>query len=401
VRFRRRPWRRKFADAFRGLARAVRTQSSFAVHLAAAGLVVGLAAAFRVSAVEWCLLAGAIAAVLAAEMFNSALEALARAFGPGRNPRIRDALDMAGAAVLVAAGGAAVLGAIVFGRRVAAWLVGAAVCVGAVHAGAADIVLWPDGVPEPRVPAEPAETVEVRNDGISRRSNVSNPRLVVFDVPRDDPDGLRSALVVVPGGGFGILADEHEGGDVCRWFNERGFVCFTLLYRVPTGTFEVPNAAPVMDAQRAVAEVRSRAGEFGIDPAKIALVGFSAGGQTALVAAANPPLFPGAPDAAACRPDALALIYPWKVAQGDAVRGDVPLGAGMPPTFILQAADDKTSPAADAAVLYRGLLAAQVPAEIHVYESGGHGFGMKPRPGGGVLGAWPERVLDWLRTRGF
>jgi diacylglycerol kinase len=120
VYFRRRPWTRKFADAFRGLKRAIRSQQSFAVHLAVAAIVVALAAVLRVSAGEWCLLAGAIATVLAAEIFNSAVESLARAFGPGWNPRVRDALDMASAAVLVAAVGAAVIGMIVFGPRLGA-----------------------------------------------------------------------------------------------------------------------------------------------------------------------------------------------------------------------------------------------------------------------------------------
>lgn len=118
--FRRRPWTRKFADAFRGLKRAFRSQSSFFVHVIVAVAVVGLAATLRVSTTEWCLLAGAIAAVLAAEVFNSALEALARAFGPQRNPRIRDALDMASAAVLVAALGAVAVGLGVFGPRLLA-----------------------------------------------------------------------------------------------------------------------------------------------------------------------------------------------------------------------------------------------------------------------------------------
>jgi hypothetical protein len=117
VQFRRRSWAHKFSDAFRGLSRAVRSQSSFAVHLAVAAVVVALAAALRVSAVEWCLLVGAIAVVLAAEIFNSAVESLARALGPAWNPRVRDALDMASAAVLVAACGAAVVGLIVFGSR--------------------------------------------------------------------------------------------------------------------------------------------------------------------------------------------------------------------------------------------------------------------------------------------
>ena len=118
--FRRRSWAHKFSDAFRGLKRAVRSQSSFAVHLAVAALAVALAAILRVSAGEWCLLAGAIATVLAAEIFNSAIESLARAFGPGWNPRVRDALDMASAAVLMTAVGAAVIGMIVFGPRLLA-----------------------------------------------------------------------------------------------------------------------------------------------------------------------------------------------------------------------------------------------------------------------------------------
>ena len=117
-----RTWSRKFADAFRGLSRAVKTQSSFAVHLLAAGAVVAAGAFFRVSAGEWCLLALAIGLVLMAEVFNTAIESLARAPGSRRHPRLRDALDMASAAVLLAAITAAVVGVIVFGPRLLAWV---------------------------------------------------------------------------------------------------------------------------------------------------------------------------------------------------------------------------------------------------------------------------------------
>jgi len=117
-----RTWSRKFADAFRGLWRAVRTQSSFAVHVLAAGAVVAGGAWFRVSAVEWCLLVVAIGLVLMAEIFNTAIESLARAPGSRRHPRFRDALDMASAAVLLAAITAAVIGLIVFGPRLLVWL---------------------------------------------------------------------------------------------------------------------------------------------------------------------------------------------------------------------------------------------------------------------------------------
>ncbi|MCX7430278.1 MAG: alpha/beta hydrolase [Planctomycetia bacterium] len=266
-----------------------------------------------------------------------------------------------------------------------------------------EIPLWPEGVPELRVPAEPAEKVEIGKDGISRRSNVSNPRLVVYDIPRADPAKLRSAVIVIPGGGFGILADQHEGSDICRWFSERGFVAFLLLHRVPTNKFENPNAGPVLDAQKAVHEVRRRADEYHLDPQKIALLGFSAGGQTALVAAANPPRFDPAAAAGSARPDAVVLIYPWKVGgpDGKGVRSDVTIDAGTPPMFIAQASNDPASLPQSAAALYLALLEAKVPAELHIYEAGGHGFGMQKRDNAAGTSDWPNRALDWLRGRGL
>jgi len=276
-------------------------------------------------------------------------------------------------------------------------------CLAVSAAEPREIRLWPEGVPEPRVPAEPAEKVEIGKDGISRRSNVSNPRLVVYDIPRADPAKLRSAVIVIPGGGFSILADEHEGSDICRWFNERGFVAFLLLHRVPTGKLENPNAGPVLDAQKAVHEVRRRADEYQLDPQKIALLGFSAGGQTALVAAANPPRFEPAAAAGSARPDAVVLVYPWKVGgvDGKGVRSDVTIDSGIPPMFIAQASNDAASLPQSAAALYLALLEAKVPAELHIYEAGGHGFGMRKRDNAAGTSDWPNRALDWLRGRGL
>jgi acetyl esterase/lipase len=276
-------------------------------------------------------------------------------------------------------------------------------CMAVSAAEPTEIPLWPEGVPEPRVPAEPAEKVEIGKDGISRRSNVSQPRLVVYDIPRADPAKLRSSVIVIPGGGFSILADEHEGSDICRWFNEQGFVAFLLLHRVPTRTFEPANAGPVRDAQKAVHEVRRRAVEYQLDPQKIALLGFSAGGQTALVAAANPPRFEPAPAAGSARPDAVVLIYPWKVGgdDGKGVRSDVTIDAGTPPMFIAQASNDPASLPQSAAALYLALLEAKVPAELHIYEAGGHGFGMQERENAAGTSDWPNRALDWLRGRGL
>ena len=275
-------------------------------------------------------------------------------------------------------------------------------CVGGL-AAAVEIALWPKGVPEPRVPAEPAEIIEMGKDGISRRSNVSAPRLVVYDIPQAEPAKLRSAVIVIPGGGFKILADEHEGSDICRWFNDRGMVAFLLLHRVPTRTGESPNAGPVLDAQKAVHEVRRRADEYHLDPQKIALLGFSAGGQAAVVAATNPPRFD--PDAApgSARPNAVVLIYPWKVGgeDGKGVRSDVTIDQDTPPMFLAQAANDPASLPQSAAALYLALLEAKVPAEIHIYEAGGHGFGIQKRDNAPGTSDWPNRALDWLHGRGL
>ena len=266
-----------------------------------------------------------------------------------------------------------------------------------------EIVLWPEGVPEPRVPAEPAETVEKKADGIARRSNVSNPRLVVYDIPRADAEKLRSAVLVVPGGGFNMLASEHEGSDACRWLNEQGIVSFLVLHRVPTGKMPVPNAAPVQDIQKAVQEVRRRATEFQIDPAKIAVLGFSAGGQATLVAATNPPKFPAADPAVSPRPDALLLLYAWKIV-GDGnvgLRPDVTIDGTVPPMFIAQCGDDPGSLPQGSANLYLKLVEAKVPAEIHIYEKGGHGYGLKA--GNTLPGQldWKARAIEWLRGRGW
>ena len=258
-----------------------------------------------------------------------------------------------------------------------------------------EIVLWPTGVPEPRVPVEPAEKVEKSaKDGIARRSNVSNPRLVVYDVPRTDPATLRPAVIVVPGGGFGILADEHEGSDMCRWFNDRGIVAFLLLHRVPTNRHPEPNAGPVLDAQQAVSVVRGRAGEYGVDPRRIALLGFSAGGQVALVAATrNPP----------AKPDCVLLVYPWRIVgdKNEGLRPDVVIDASAPPMFIAQAGNDPGSVPQGSLNLYAALLAAKVPSELHIYEGGGHGFGLQKRENAPGTSDWPNRALDWLRTRGW
>lgn len=284
------------------------------------------------------------------------------------------------------------------------FVLGALVTVGAAVAADGDRVirLWPEGVPGDRVPAEPAEKVEKGQDEIQRRSNVSDPRLLVQPLARREA-GARPAVIILPGGGYNILADDHEGGEIGRFLNGHGIVALTLLYRVPTGGFATPDAGPVMDAQKSVSVVRGRAEELGIDPHRIGLMGFSAGGHTALVAATTKASFPGAESAPSARPDATILVYPWRVLAdgGPGLWPGVVIDASTPPTFIAQTADDTASPAKGAVALFTALLEAKVPAELHVYERGGHGYGLRRREQAPGTADWPARLVDWLGGRGF
>ncbi|MFO0918221.1 MAG: alpha/beta hydrolase [Planctomycetaceae bacterium] len=267
-----------------------------------------------------------------------------------------------------------------------------------------EIMLWPQGMPEPKVPADPPERVETDQDGISRRLHVCRPRLVVFQ-PANSSGKLTSALIVVPGGGFGRLADGHEGAEACEWLVKHGMTAFLLLHRTPTNLHAQPHAGPVQDVQQAVIEVRRRAAEFAVDAQKIGVLGFSAGGQAALIAATNPPTFQREPEYAslAATPDLLLLLYPYQIYDPErkGLRKEVGLeGPGMP-TFIAQMGDDSASLPQGSAQLYLELVARKIPAELHIYETGGHGFGMRARPHAAGPTDWPARALAWLTLHGF
>ena len=265
-----------------------------------------------------------------------------------------------------------------------------------------EIVLWPAGMPEPIVPAEPAERIEKGPDGTGRRFNVSKPRLFVY-LPSEKTPRSGAAVVVVPGGGFTKLADEHEGSDACRWLAEQGVVAFGLAHRTPTNMHAAPHEGPVQDTQRAISEVRRRAAQYQVDPVKIGVLGFSAGGQVTLIAATNDRRYPDPAETVSHRPDFLVLLYPYRIWDPavSGLRSDIRLDAGLPPTFIAQMGDDRGSLPQGSARLYFELISRGVPAEIHIYERGGHGFGMRSRPGATGPTDWPQRAADWLALRGY
>lgn len=290
------------------------------------------------------------------------------------------------------------MGRLRFGLLVAATAV---VAVGSSGAQVPmEILLWPDGMPAPAVPADPPERVEKGADGTGRRFNVSRPRLIVFRPPAEHK-ATGAAIIVVPGGGFGRLADEHEGSDACRWLADRGATAFLLIHRCPTDRQANPAQGPAQDLQKAVLEVRRRSASLGVDAAKVGVLGFSAGGQVTLIAATSAPFLPQS--GPSHKPDFMLLLYPWRIYDPEtkALRSDIRPEAGLPPTFIAQMTDDASSLPQGSTLLYLELVNRKIPAELHLYERGGHGFGMRPRPGATGPTDWAQRAADWLRLRGY
>ena len=254
--------------------------------------------------------------------------------------------------------------------------------------------------PEQLTPANPADALP-----ILRLTNIAEPRLELYEPAADKKNG--AAVVIVPGGGFGILASGHEGADLAVWFRDHGFVAGVLQHRCPTNALPKPWEFPAQDAQRALSLVRAKAAELGVKPDRIGLFGFSAGGQVALIAATNDNarLYPAADDTdkIACRPDFLMLCYPWKILADNSLtelKPEIHITEKTPPTFIAQANDDPGSLAEGSTLAFLALRKAKVSAELHIYSTGGHGFGLKPNATQ-APGDWPGRAELWLKARGL
>jgi acetyl esterase/lipase len=301
-------------------------------------------------------------------------------------------------------------------------------------AGHIQIAIWPGAAPDPQPVAGP-EVAETSKKGIAGRpvigvSNVTRPTMTVYS-----PTGKNSgaAVVVFPGGGYQILAIDLEGTEVCDWLTSKGITCVLLKYRV-TDVGAYPKSGPypespmaLEDAQRTMGLVRLHAAEWHIDPHKVGVLGFSAGGH--MVAAISnhfqrrlyPPI--DAADKQSCRPDFAVAIYPGHLslsaAEWDATRGtkkftvphapgadknlslnpDLKITRQTPPTFLVQAEDDHDDNVNDSLAYYIALKNAGVPVEMHLYAQGGHAFGLR-RTKQPITG-WPQLVETWLATLGM
>lgn len=276
--------------------------------------------------------------------------------------------------------------------------------------GYKQIPLWPRTPPHPlAVPGPEKTSLTGKSDKlIGGRpwvyvTNVSKPTMTVYP-PKGKNTG--AACLVFPGGGYQILAMDLEGTEICDWLNSKGITAILLKYRVPNRGSYPKSPVALDDAQRAIGLVRAHAEEWKIDPHKVGVIGFSAGGH--LVAATStyfqkrnyPPV--DAADKESCRPDFAIAIYPghlWKDRSKFILNPAVPVTAKTPPTFLLQAEDDTVDPPEHSLVYYRELKKAKVPVEMHLYPKGGHAFGL--RETNLPITRWPRLVEIWLASLGM
>jgi acetyl esterase/lipase len=262
----------------------------------------------------------------------------------------------------------------------------------AARAGETPVILWPEGAPG--AAAGGTDTVRVTEQGERVVSNVHQPSLTAYLPKRDSPV---PAVIVIPGGGHRELWADHEGHNVARFLNDNGVAGFVLKYRLeraPNSPYKIEQHA-LADLQRAVRLVRAHAVKWSVDPTKIGTMGFSAGGQLALLgamqfdagdAAATDPV-----DRQSSRPDFVALVYPGGWPQ---IRFD----EDTPPMFLLSGSDDRPGVLDAMTRIFMALREAKVPAEMHFYDGVPHGFGLRASNGGPVA-QWPRQFVDWLRVR--
>jgi acetyl esterase/lipase len=258
--------------------------------------------------------------------------------------------------------------------------------------------LWPAGSP-----GKPADEIgpeqEITRDppdGIVRLTNVTRPQVTVFHP--EQPNG--TAVLVCPGGGYKILAYEHEGSAVCEFLNHHGVTAVLLKYRVPA-----PPEQPLQDAQRALGVIHQHAREWNIDPQRIGMLGFSAGGhltiRTGLQGTARSYPFDPAVDIEDPTPAFLVAIYPaYLVPRGTEgpLADDIVVTEGAPPMCLIHAGDDPWT-ASGSALLSLAYKQRGIPCELHVFAKGGHGFGIKPGPL--PANRWPDRVIEWMHSMGY
>jgi acetyl esterase/lipase len=233
---------------------------------------------------------------------------------------------------------------------------------------------------------------------VDRLTDVTVPTIAFYPAPAEKNTG--AAIMICPGGGYQILAMDLEGSEIAAWLNSIGVNAIVLKYRVPPRKNTPEWLPPLQDAQRAMSLIRKNATDWKIDPHRIGVLGFSAGGNlaarlsTSYDQRAYPPI--DDVDAISCRPDFAVLIYPaWLNDKQGSLIPDVKVTAQTPPMFLVQTTDDPINPESSVA-MYLALKHAKVSVEMHLYAKGGHGYGLRPteKP----VTTWPARCADWMKA---
>lgn len=288
---------------------------------------------------------------------------------------------------------------------------GALLCVSAAQRGAfsseTPIELWPQGAPgEKGTIGEERDTTKstdnmVAGKRVMRIGNVAKPTMTVFRPPAGKQNG--TAVIICPGGAYNILAWDLEGTEVCEWLNSIGVTGILLKYRVPKREGLEKQASALQDAQRAMGLARQRAKEWAIATDRIGVLGFSAGGHLAAALCSNtstrsyPPVDEA--DTLSSRPDFALLIYPAYLTlkdDGDKISPEIKVGSNSPPAFLAMSENDGVR-VENAVFYFLALKQAGVPAELHAYPTGGHGYGLRRTEH--FVTTWPDRAADWLRSR--
>jgi acetyl esterase/lipase len=308
----------------------------------------------------------------------------------------------------------------IFALPIFALVLSGLVCAQAQHrpsvwepsGGHAQVPIWPGVIPDATANPKPESLGPPPDrEWWPRVNDVSQPTMTMY-AAKGRNTGV--AVVVFPGGGYQFLAMDLEGTEICEWLTSRGITCVLLKYRVPDSgptmkdgrTFYPPVQTAVQDAQRTLGLVRLHAAEWHVDPRKVGVMGFSAGGHLAAAVSTRftkrsyPPV--DAADAMSCRPDFAVLVYPghlWTPGTTLTLRSDIRVPANAPPTFLLHAQDDHIDPVKHSLTYYAELQKAGVPVEMHLYARGGHAFGVRPKhlP----IDDWPALVEEWLHTIGM
>lgn len=277
------------------------------------------------------------------------------------------------------------------------------------------IPLYPGEIPNSKASSD-KERSEMGKDGILRISDVSIPNLTMYKPEKSSDNG--TAVIICPGGGYKILAASHEGVDVARELNKWGITAFVLKYRIPNDTI-MPDKSigPLQDAQRAIRMVRENAEKWNIDPAKIGIMGFSAGGHLAASASTrfNETLIPN-PGNISLRPDFSVLIYPViSFMEGITHKGsrenllgknpdiktlekysnELQVTPQSPPAFLVHAGDDASVPVANSIAYFEALLKFKIYSSLIIYPRGGHGFGMNNKT---IADKWMDNLKNWMHA---